>query len=72
MSLMVIRGLPHAVGRPSIKASSYMILRTPADLDKNVGTRQAYVAAVKLRENKKLWDLAAEAMAEVDPECVDS
>merc|ERR1712232_392771 len=48
--------------------SSYMILRSPAEFSKNPDSKMAKRAAMTLAQNKLLWDLAVQAMAEVDPE----
>lgn len=61
--------------RPSIKAISYMILRSPhAHTQKLEGqtaaplSRRALRSMKKFERNHKLWELAQAAMIEVDPE----
>ena len=51
--------------RPSIKAESYMILRAPSEFAQ-AGSTQARKAAAKVAEHRRIWDLAAVAMREVD------
>ena len=64
--------------RPSIKASNYMILRSPKFDDmnmtsidpsapKNRASRRAIRKAKKLEKYKRIWELAEEALKEVDP-----
>ena len=45
-----------------------MILRSPADLAQNAGTRNAAQCAKKFEQWSRLWNLALEAMQQVDPE----
>jgi hypothetical protein len=53
--------------RPSIRAQSYMILRAPSDfepkLQNNKRNHKAHNAKLKFEKNRRLWDLAAAAMA---------
>ena len=52
--------------RPSISARCYMILRAPK-LDEGNTSRRARRMAKKMNNNARLWDLALEAIEEVDP-----
>lgn len=52
--------------RPTINASSYIILRSPAEFAQK-DSQNAVKAATKLKQNQKVWDLAHKALAEVDP-----
>ena len=52
--------------RPSIKAESYMILRSPSDFAGHEHSAKATLAAAKLKENAQLWELAQLAMLQVD------
>ena len=63
--------------RPSIKARCYMILRAPDANDRKLEgqipedvkiSRRAQRTAKKMERNRKLYDLAIDAMREVDPE----
>merc|ERR1712194_331820 len=49
---------------------TYMILRSPAEFKQRVGmgSRSALAAKKKYEQNERLWQLAAAAMASVDPE----
>jgi hypothetical protein len=53
--------------RPSINSKSYMILRSPMEFGQK-SSNNAKAAAKKLSQNQQLWDLAEEAIREVDPE----
>ena len=53
--------------RPSIKAESYMILRSPMEFGAK-DSHKATLAAKKLEGNEQLWKLAHEALQQVDPE----
>jgi hypothetical protein len=57
--------------RPTILAESYMILRSPAEFLRKPGSMQAQKAATKLKKYQCLWDLARQAMLEVDPDFAD-
>jgi hypothetical protein len=57
--------------RPSIQAQSYMILRSPREFGQKEGNR-ATLAAKKIQQNKRLWDLAQMALEEVDAEYADN
>jgi hypothetical protein len=52
--------------RPSIDAQSYMILRSPVEFEQK-DSNNAKQAAKKLNSYRGLWDLAKEALMEVDP-----
>ena len=54
--------------RPTIHAEKYMILRSPAEFEQklNQGSAKAHAASLKYRQNAKLWQLAACALATVD------
>lgn len=56
--------------RPSISATSYMILRSPSEfsLKKGKGSKKAAQAANKFKKYAHLWDLARQAIVDVDPE----
>ncbi len=57
--------------RPSIKAESYMILCAPpstASPDNKEVSRRERRRNKKMEGNRKLWDLAIQAMKEIDPE----
>lgn len=54
-----------------IRAQKYMILRSPFEIEdklSRMGSRQASGAKKKFQQNAQLWQLAAAAMATVDPE----
>ena len=68
--------------RPSINATSYMILRSPSEFGQQnqvkaslqsqnnkapTMSKKARIAAKKLREFQQLWDLAKETLATIDP-----
>ena len=63
--------------RPSIQAQSYMILRSPTNEEAGAGatpesgitraSRRAIRKAKKLEKYRKIWDLAEQALREVDP-----
>ena len=68
--------------RPSINATSYMILRSPSEFGQQnqvkaslqsqnnkapTMSKKARIAAKKLREFQPLWDLAKETLATIDP-----
>ena len=53
--------------RPSINAKSYMILRNPMEFGQK-DSHNAMLAAKKLKQNQALWNLAEEAIRDVDPE----
>jgi len=52
--------------RPSIAAKSYTIIRTPIEFG-SATSRNAIKAAIKLKKNKDLFDLATTAIQEIDP-----
>jgi hypothetical protein len=55
--------------RPMIKASKYMILRSPTEAEQkliNMGSRRAHSAIRKYQQNLSLWAAARAAMATVD------
>jgi len=52
--------------RPSIAAKSYTIIRTPIEFGSSK-SRNAIKAAIKLKKNKDLFDLATAAIQEIDP-----
>lgn len=52
--------------RPTINAQVYMILRSPEEFSEKHGPK-ARLAALKLQQNQKLWELAHEAMVQTDP-----
>ena len=52
--------------RPSIRASSYTILRSPADFS-DLGAKAATIAERKIKQHAKVWELALQAITEVDP-----
>ena len=57
--------------RPSIKAESYMILCAPppaTSTDNKEVSRRERRRNKKMEGNRKLWDLALQAMEEIDPE----
>ena len=57
--------------RPMIKASKYMILRSPTEAEEKMiklGSRRAHSAIRKYQQNLSLWDAAKAAMATVDEE----
>mmetsp|Transcript_11674 Transcript_11674/g.17634 ORF Transcript_11674/g.17634 Transcript_11674/m.17634 type:complete len:540 (+) Transcript_11674:104-1723(+) len=57
--------------RPSIKAESYMILCAPppaTSTDNKEVSRRERRRNKKMEGNRKLWDLALQAMKEIDPE----
>jgi len=57
--------------RPMIRASQYMILRSPTEAEEKavrLGSRRAHAAMRKYRQNLALWGAAAAAMATVDPD----
>jgi hypothetical protein len=60
-----VRYSTHPRERPTINAQVYMILRSPAEFSKEHGTK-ARLAALKLQQNQKLWELAHEAMVQTD------
>jgi hypothetical protein len=76
--------LRHTVNnRPSIHASSYMILRSPSEFEQNTTgvleedgtprlTKKAHIAAKKLQEQQSLWDLAQRAIQSIDPDYAQS
>lgn len=51
--------------RPSIQAQSYMILRSPREFSAKESNK-ARLAAKKIHQNNRLWDLAQTALQEVD------
>eukprot|EP00929_Paragymnodinium_shiwhaense_P084315 TRINITY_DN45074_c0_g1_i1.p1 TRINITY_DN45074_c0_g1~~TRINITY_DN45074_c0_g1_i1.p1 ORF type:complete len:430 (+),score=80.12 TRINITY_DN45074_c0_g1_i1:72-1361(+) len=51
--------------RPSINAQYYMILRSPGEFSQKA-SKKAKDAAIKLRKNSRLWELAEAAIREVD------
>lgn len=53
--------------RPSIAATNYMILRSPAEFSKK-DSKNASQAAAKIAQWQALWDLASTAIVEADPE----
>ncbi|CAJ1964267.1 unnamed protein product [Cylindrotheca closterium] len=53
--------------RPSISARSYMILRSPLEFEQK-NSNNAKAAAKKFNKYLDLWNLAKEALMEVDPE----
>ena len=53
--------------RPTINATGYMILRSPAEFSKKSG-QKALLAAAKVKRHQCLWDLAATIIEETDPE----
>jgi hypothetical protein len=58
--------------RPSIKATSYLILRAPTELEveqKQMGTlsRRASKALYKIEKHRSLWDMATKALEMVKP-----
>jgi hypothetical protein len=60
--------------RPMIKASKYMILRSPTEAEEKMiqlGSRRAHSAIRKYQQNLTLWEAAKEAMASVDKEFAD-
>ena len=57
--------------RPMIRAEKYMIIRSPFEIEdklSRLGSRQASGDKKKYQRFAKLWQLAAQAMATVDPE----
>ena len=70
--------------RPSINASSYMILRSLSEFSQHQQqpqaaneappalSKKARIAAKKLREYQALWDLAKNTLATIDPEFAES
>ncbi|CAB9499690.1 expressed unknown protein [Seminavis robusta] len=52
--------------RPKIRASHYMILRSPEEFSTDHSTKQR-LAAAKLQKHQALWDLAKAALSHVDP-----
>jgi len=55
--------------RPMIRASQYMILRSPSEAEEKIirmGSRRAGSAIRKYQQNKSLWDAAKAAMETVD------
>ena len=54
------------MSRPSIKAECYMILTSPSEFAP--GSTKAHNAAAKLTEHRRIWELANQAMASVDPQ----
>ena len=70
--------------RPSINASSYMILRSLSEFTQQkqqsqyhdapvpAMSKKARIAAKKLREYQELWDLAKDTIATVDPSFAES
>lgn len=61
--------------RPMIKASKYMILRSPTEAEEKIirlGSRRAHSAIRKYQQNLSLWAAAKGAMATVDPEFADA
>jgi len=57
--------------RPMIKASKYMILRSPTEAQEKViklGSRRAHSAIRKYQQNLSLWEAAKSAMETVDEE----
>jgi hypothetical protein len=53
--------------RPSIQATSYMILRDP-ELDISNQSRRSQRMAKKIERNRHLWNIAIQALVEVDKE----
>ena len=55
--------------RPSISATFYTILRSPGEFAwaRSGGSKKARFAAAKLRRNARVWELAMQALGEVDP-----
>lgn len=53
--------------RPSINAQSYMILRSPKEFGAK-DSNKARLAAKKIEQNMRLWELAHAAISEVDAE----
>ena len=51
--------------RPSIRATSYMILRDP-ELDVSNKSRRSQRMAKKMERNRKLWNVAIQALEEAD------
>ena len=61
--------------RPMIKASKYMIIRSPTEAEEKIlrlGSRRAHSAIRKYQQNISLWAAAKGAMATVDPEFADA
>mmetsp|Transcript_5585 Transcript_5585/g.8560 ORF Transcript_5585/g.8560 Transcript_5585/m.8560 type:complete len:546 (-) Transcript_5585:70-1707(-) len=55
--------------RPSIKAECYMILRAPVEMEEGeTSSRREKRRHKKMEGNKKLWELALQAMKETDSE----
>lgn len=57
--------------RPSINAQSYMILRSPVEFEQK-NSNNAKQAAKKLQTYRTLWDLAKQALNEVDSDFAQS
>lgn len=58
-----------------IKASKYMVLRSPTEAEEKtieLGSRRAHSAIRKYRQNLSLWEAARAAMATVDPDFADA
>lgn len=53
--------------RPSISATNYLILRSPAEFGSK-DSRNAAAAAARIEQYKDLWRLAVQAIDEADPE----
>jgi hypothetical protein len=51
--------------RPTIRAHSYMILRSPLEFGKK-DSSNALAAARKLHRHRRIWELAHETMSVVD------
>ena len=61
--------------RPMIKASKYMILRSPTEAEEKMiklGSRRAHSAIRKYQQNLSLWAAAKSAMATVDQDFADA
>lgn len=54
--------------RPSIHATSYMILRSPHEFQSKANSQQAKKAAKRLQQYDHLWKLACQALRAVDAE----
>lgn len=58
--------------RPMIHADTYMILRSPSEFEQKLkragGSRKAHPARLKFEQNKRVWQLAHQAMESVDPD----
>lgn len=54
--------------RPKILAERHMILQRPGTVGSHPGSAKAKREGAKLRRYQGIWDKAAEAMAEVDPQ----